>query len=142
MTVLFHNCVVWFYFDASNNRNPPISPFIIISTPIWSMGFINTIVCTIWILMPKRKFEYICYIEWSGYTGLMPIASPIWPQTKNLASRLVVLKWVRQPTPVKSMPISHPNFRDHMSRNDVSFQNIRNYILENPMKWINDEWHY
>ena len=31
-------------------------------------------------------------------------------------------------------------FHDHIIRNTQSFENIQNYILENPNKWDNDEF--
>jgi REP element-mobilizing transposase RayT len=30
------------------------------------------------------------------------------------------------------------NYHDHIIRNDVSFQRIKNYIINNPLKWNND----
>jgi REP element-mobilizing transposase RayT len=30
------------------------------------------------------------------------------------------------------------NYHDHIIRNEVSFQRIKNYIINNPLKWNND----
>ena len=32
-------------------------------------------------------------------------------------------------------------FHDHIIRNDKSFHNISNYIINNPKKWNNDKFH-
>lgn len=32
-------------------------------------------------------------------------------------------------------------FHDHIIRNDQSFQNISNYIINNPKKWGDDEFY-
>lgn len=32
------------------------------------------------------------------------------------------------------------NYHDHIIRNDKSYQNIRNYIVNNPQKWMNDKF--
>ena len=33
------------------------------------------------------------------------------------------------------------SFHDHIIRNEASYQNIINYILNNPSKWEEDEFH-
>lgn len=33
-----------------------------------------------------------------------------------------------------------PNYHDHVIRNEKSYQNITNYIVENPMKWNDDRF--
>lgn len=36
-------------------------------------------------------------------------------------------------------PFFQANYHDHIIRNDFEFQNIRNYILENPINWEKDK---
>ncbi|HHN47830.1 MAG TPA: hypothetical protein ENN08_02675, partial [Bacteroidales bacterium] len=33
-----------------------------------------------------------------------------------------------------------PNFHDHIIRNDAEHQRIKEYIIENPVKWHNDKF--
>ena len=34
-----------------------------------------------------------------------------------------------------------PRFHDHIIRNQISFENIQKYILNNPLKWKEDRHH-
>lgn len=34
-----------------------------------------------------------------------------------------------------------PNYHDHIIRNDIEYQNIQNYITNNPMNWEKDKFH-
>lgn len=34
-----------------------------------------------------------------------------------------------------------PNYHDHIIRDNTSYQNIKNYIIENPLKWQADTFH-
>lgn len=33
-----------------------------------------------------------------------------------------------------------PNYHDHIIRNEKSYRNISNYIIENPLKWNDDKF--
>jgi putative transposase len=35
----------------------------------------------------------------------------------------------------------HPNYHDHIIRDDTAYQNIKNYIINNPAKWDEDKFH-
>lgn len=37
-------------------------------------------------------------------------------------------------------PVWQPRFHDHIIRNDAEYQRIRDYIIENPAKWKDDEF--
>ncbi|TAF32618.1 MAG: transposase [Cytophagales bacterium] len=34
-----------------------------------------------------------------------------------------------------------PNYHDHIIRNDIEYQNISNYIINNPAKWVEDKFY-
>jgi putative transposase len=64
------------------------------------------------------------------------------PQSKNLASiirgfKIGVTKNARQ---IHAGFAWQPRFHDHIIRNDESFQRIKSYINENPMKWMEDTY--
>ena len=37
------------------------------------------------------------------------------------------------------VPLWQKGFYDHVIRNDVDLANVRQYILSNPLKWIQDK---
>jgi len=38
-------------------------------------------------------------------------------------------------------PVWQPNFYDNIIRDDESWQNIKNYIIHNPAKWLDDRFY-
>ncbi|MCV6628779.1 MAG: hypothetical protein OIF50_02855 [Flavobacteriaceae bacterium] len=38
-------------------------------------------------------------------------------------------------------PFFQSNYHDHIIRNDTSFQNIYQYIIDNPSNWSDDSFH-
>lgn len=65
------------------------------------------------------------------------------PQSKNLASiirgfKIGVTKNARQINPKF---VWQPRFHDHIIRNEKSFNNISQYIMNNPSKWTNNKFH-
>ncbi len=65
------------------------------------------------------------------------------PQSKNLASiirgfKIGVTKNVRLIDPGFAW---QPRYHDHIIRNEKSYQNISEYIINNPAKWKEDKWH-
>ncbi len=62
------------------------------------------------------------------------------PQSKNLASiirgyKIGVTKNAKQINPNWQW---QPRFYDHVIRDEVEFNKIRNYIIDNPKKWNDD----
>ena len=41
----------------------------------------------------------------------------------------------------KKNPFFQPNYHDHIIRNDIEYQNISNYIINNPKNWTKDSLH-
>ncbi len=64
------------------------------------------------------------------------------PQSKNLAS---IIRGFKSGVTINARKIHtdfawQPLYHDHIIRNDNSFQNIRNYIINNPLKWTEDKF--
>jgi len=65
------------------------------------------------------------------------------PQSKNLAS---VVRGFKSSVTIAARKINpdfqwQPRFHDHIIRNDKSFQNIHNYIINNPANWQADKFY-
>ncbi|MCP4552324.1 MAG: hypothetical protein GY834_09850 [Bacteroidetes bacterium] len=65
------------------------------------------------------------------------------PQSKNLASiirgfKIGVTKNARQ---IHADFAWQSRFHDHIIRNDKSFEKIKSYIIENPLKWNDDKFY-
>ncbi len=70
-----------------------------------------------------------------------PSKNKFGPQSKNLASiirgyKIGVTKNARQ---IDADFAWQPRFYDHIIRNEKSFQTIKNYIINNPLKWDTDK---
>ena len=53
--------------------------------------------------------------------------------------KIGVTKWMRQNTNVQN--IWQRNYYEHIIRNEQSYQNIAEYIVDNPAKWKNDKFY-
>ncbi|HNR17995.1 MAG TPA: hypothetical protein PKG90_15110 [Chitinophagaceae bacterium] len=64
------------------------------------------------------------------------------PQPKNLASIIRGYKSaVKKYASMNSINFAwQPRFHDHIIRDNQSYQNISNYIINNPVNWKTDEW--
>ena len=78
------------------------------------------------------------------YRDAMHCVSTFGSQSKNLASIIRGFK-----TGVtQNARLINPNFKwqgrfhDHIIKNEISFQNISNYIINNPKKWPQDTFLY
>lgn len=65
------------------------------------------------------------------------------PQRKNLAS---IIRGFKSAITANARKINpnfgwQPRYHDHIIRDDVSFQRIRNYIISNPKNWKDDTFH-
>lgn len=64
------------------------------------------------------------------------------PQSKNLAS---IIRGFKSAVTINARKIHadfawQPRFHDHIIRNDESFHRISNYIINNPLKWMDDKF--
>lgn len=53
--------------------------------------------------------------------------------------KIGVTKWFRQKTAVHD--VWQRNYYEHIIRNEKSYQNISNYIINNPAKWAEDKFY-
>ena len=65
------------------------------------------------------------------------------PQSKNLSS---IMRGFKSSVTVAARSIDNnfkwqPRFHDHIIRNNVAFQRIRKYIIENPQNWLEDRFY-
>lgn len=73
--------------------------------------------------------------------------SPLRPRSpsKTIGSvvrgfKIGVTKWMRQNTRI--VDVWHRNYYEHIIRNEQSYRNISNYIINNPAKWAKDKFHH
>ena len=65
------------------------------------------------------------------------------PQSQNLAS---IIRGYKTGVTINARNINpefawQSNYHDHIIRDENVYQNISNYIIENPKKWAEDEFH-
>ncbi len=78
-----------------------------------------------------------------GDDGLPSTQNQFGPQSKNLASiirgfKIGVTKNARK---INSVFAWQPRYHDHIIRNNRSFENISNYIVNNPKNWDEDKFY-
>ena len=77
-------------------------------------------------------------------TTTMKPANQFGPQSKNLAS---IIRGFKSSVTAHAKKIEHQNFgwqtryHDHIIRNTQSFENIQNYIINNPRNWAKDKFY-
>lgn len=81
-------------------------------------------------------------VETQNIASLQPYKNKFGPQSKNLAS---IIRGYKTGVTTNARKINpdfawQPNYHDHIIRNEKSYQNISNYIIENPLKWENDSF--
>ena len=85
------------------------------------------------------------YVETHNHASLQTTKpkNKFGPQSKNLAS---IIRGFKSAVTINARKTNacfawQSRFHDHIIRNDVSFQRIRNYICENPAKWMDDKFY-
>jgi len=96
------------------------------------------------VIMPNHVHGIIIIDKPGGGNDQSLSNNKFGPQSQNLASiirgfKIGVTKYANEINAVFSW---QPRFHDHIIRNDKSFQNIRNYIRNNPKKWNDDQFFY
>jgi len=76
-------------------------------------------------------------------TNNVTIHNKFGPQSKNLAS---IIRGFKTGVTINARKINpeftwQTNYHDHIIRNEKAYQNISNYIIENPLKWKADTFH-
>ncbi len=54
--------------------------------------------------------------------------------------KIGVTKWMRNNTDIET--VWQRNYHEHIIRNEQSYHNIANYILNNPAKWVEDKFYF
>ncbi|MDP5172221.1 MAG: hypothetical protein NWR72_18400, partial [Bacteroidia bacterium] len=75
-----------------------------------------------------------------GAKNLSPLRSP----SKTIGSlvrgfKIGVTKWARQNSNIET--VWQRNYYEHIIRNEQAYQNISNYIINNPAKWAEDRFY-
>ena len=87
---------------------------------------------------PKNKKNNNSVIGDNRAKNVSPLRSP----SKTVGSvvrgfKIGVTKWMRQNT--DTFYIWQRNYWEHIIRDDISYENISQYIINNPTKWNNDK---
>lgn len=97
-----------------------------------------------YVIMPNH-FHSIIFIgenEFNTHTNTNNTGNAFGPQSKNLASimrgfKSAVTTFARK----NDLPFDwQPRFHDHIIRNEIEYNRISNYIINNPSKWNEDKF--
>ena len=100
------------------------------------------------VIMPNHVHGIITIdkpnVQTQNFLSLPQSKNQFRPQSQNLASiirgfKIGVTKNARL---IHADFAWQPRYHDHIIRNEKSYQNISNYILENPLKWAEDKFYY
>ncbi len=89
----------------------------------------------------KDAMHRVSTAETAETAKTKPPKNQFGPQRKNISSiirgfKSVITIFAR----VNNIEFGwQPNYHDHIIRNKTEFDNIKNYIINNPIKWENDE---
>ena len=105
---------------------------------IMQLNEIGQIVENEWLKTPEIRADMNLQ---SGVFIVMP--NHFGPQSKNLASIMRGFKSVitMQAKTIRVDFAWQPRYYDHIIRNSESFETIQNYIIDNPLDWINDQFY-
>jgi putative transposase len=104
----------------------------------------NNVLLDTWIVMPNHVHGIIIVdnddVETHCHASL-PYKNKFGPQRNNLSS---IIRGFKSSTTVRIRSIKHKfswqsRFYDHIIRNEKSLSKIREYILNNPLKWELDK---
>ena len=83
------------------------------------------------------------YIIMPDHVHLILSFRNIGPDGRQIAAPTPLSKIIQQMKRIASkqagVPLWQKGFYDHVIRNDVDLANVRQYILNNPLKWIEDK---
>ena len=96
----------------------------------------------VFIVMPNH-FHGIIIIGENQFNTATDTFNHFGPQSKNLASIMRGFKSVitMQAKTIRVDFAWQPRYYDHIIRNSESFETIQNYIIDNPLDWINDQFY-
>jgi len=94
------------------------------------------------VIMPNHVHGILSITAAVGAKNFSPLPSQQRPGTSKTIGSVIrgfkigVTKWMRQHTPVHN--VWQRNYYEHIIRDDVSLNSIRQYIMENPSRWAED----
>jgi len=95
--------------------------------------------------MQVMKISHKLKVETKNFTSLQDNQpqNKFGPQSQNLASIIRGYKTgVKKYATMNNINfIWQPRFHDHIIRNDKSYNNIQEFIINNPAKWNDDAYH-
>ncbi len=89
----------------------------------------------------RDAMHRVSTIQTTASTGTTESQNHFGPQSKNLAS---IVRGFKSSVTTKARKMVNVDFawqsryHDHIIRNSVSFENIQQYIITNPQKWLDD----
>ncbi len=95
-----------------------------------------------YVIMPNHVHGIIELVGANNYSPDTNHHSPLRSPSKTVGSvvrgfKIGVTKWMRQNT--DTYHIWQRNYWEHIIRDDISYENISQYIINNPTKWNNDK---
>ena len=97
-----------------------------------------------WVVMPNHVHGVIIIADPRvGATHASPLQHPPGPRKRSLgtivgAYKFAVSEHVNRSGHPSSLPIWQRNYYDHVIRDDVALDRIRQYIADNPARWAED----
>ncbi|HSR12880.1 MAG TPA: transposase, partial [Thermodesulfobacteriota bacterium] len=106
----------------------------------WLLGQYLYIVPDSWIIMPNHFHAVISIRDCRGGSRTAP--TKIKPLGELVgAFKTVSTKRINERRKTPGTPVWQRNYYEHVIRNEIDLQEIREYIHNNPLKWLEDKEH-
>jgi len=139
-------------FGGINDGRMALNPFgiIIIEELLRTPEIRREISLGEWVIMPNHVHAIVMindHYDDVGATGRSPLpcrAKPCGPKPHSLASFIAgfksgTAKRINEMRKTTGCPVWQRNYWEHVIRNQKSCDKIRQYIIENPLYWCQDE---
>jgi putative transposase len=94
-----------------------------------------------WVVMPNH-FHGIVFLLDDRRGGARPAPTKRKPLGRLIgAFKTVSTKRINELRTTPGQPVWQRNYYEHVIRNEVDLEEIREYIQNNPLKWLDDENH-
>jgi putative transposase len=145
------------------NHEMVLSAIGVIVMDEWNKSFQirRELFCDVFVIMPDHLHAILRIhddksvethgniVETHGRASLQPFNSEqkrgiAYRSPKSISSfvacfKSAATKHINEFRDTPNKPVWQPRFHDHIIRNDAEYQRIRNYIIENPLKYKNDD---
>ena len=108
----------------------------------------NNVVLDAYVVMPNHVHGIIFLLNEQPINGAAEISGEHRDSARSLASRSLgaIIGQFKRAVTIKSKSLAQPaeqalwqrNYYDHIIRNEGSLNDIRKYIVENPVRWSDD----